>query len=205
MLLLIDNYDSFTHNLARYFIELDEEVKVVRNDAISIEEIKALAPDHLVLSPGPCSPNESGITLDVIATFAGKIPMLGVCLGHQAIAQVFGAKIISAPTIKHGKTAQVNHCTGQLFKGVTHPFTATRYHSLIIEPGTLSENFKVTAWCDKQMTVSSNVTFQQSNHIEIMAIEDKNQHIYGVQFHPESLMTEFGHDILRNFLRVTTI
>ena len=205
MLLLIDNYDSFTHNLARYFIELGEEVKVVRNDAISIEEIKALAPDHLVLSPGPCSPNESGITLDAIATFAGQIPMLGVCLGHQAIAQVFGAKIISAPTIKHGKTAQVNHCTGQLFKGVTDPFMATRYHSLIIEPGTLSENFKVTAWCDKQITVSSNVAVLESNHIEIMAIEDENQQIYGVQFHPESLMTEFGHDILRNFLRVTTI
>ena len=116
MLLLIDNYDSFTHNLARYFIELGEEVKIVRNDAISIEEIKALAPDHLVLSPGPCSPNESGITLDAIATFAGKIPMLGVCLGHQAIAQVFGAKIISAPTIKHGKTAQVNHCTANYLK-----------------------------------------------------------------------------------------
>jgi anthranilate synthase/aminodeoxychorismate synthase-like glutamine amidotransferase len=131
--------------------------------------------------------------------------MLGVCLGHQAIAQVFGAKIISAPTIKHGKTAQVNHCTGQLFKGVTHPFKATRYHSLIIEPETLSDNFKVTAWCDQQMTVSSNVTFLQSNQIEIMAIEDENQHIYGVQFHPESLLTEFGHDILRNFLRVTTI
>ena len=200
MLLLIDNYDSFTHNLARYFIELGEEVNVVRNDAISIDEINALAPDHLVLSPGPCSPNESGITLDAIATFAGKIPMLGVCLGHQAIAQVFGAKIISAPTIKHGKTAQVNHGNGRLFNKVTSPFTATRYHSLIVEPASLSDNFRVTAWCDSQNFAPANNTLPLTDEIEIMAIEDHAQHIYGVQFHPESLLTEFGHDILRNFL-----
>lgn len=200
MLLLIDNYDSFTHNLARYFIELGEEVKVVRNDAISIAEIEALAPDHLVLSPGPCMPNESGITLAAIATFAGKIPMLGVCLGHQAIAQVFGANIIAARTIKHGKTAQVTHCTGQLFKNINRTFTATRYHSLMIEPHSLSENFSVTAWCTENNTASSDEVFPPDD-IEIMAIEDHAQHIYGVQFHPESLLTEFGHDILNNFLQ----
>ncbi|MCP3429273.1 anthranilate synthase component II [Opacimonas viscosa] len=192
MLLLIDNYDSFTHNLARYFVELGQEVKVVRNDAISCAEIAALNPQYLVLSPGPCTPNESGITLEAIATFAGKIPMLGVCLGHQAIAQVFGAKIIRAKHVLHGKTAKVNHSTGRLFVDIENPFVATRYHSLLIKPDTLSTNFTVTAWCEMDDTR------------EIMAIEDNAQHIYGVQFHPESLLTEAGHDILQNFLVATT-
>ncbi|MGJ8630032.1 MAG: anthranilate synthase component II [Glaciecola sp.] len=200
MLLLIDNYDSFTHNLARYFVELGQDVRVVRNDAITVAQITALNPDYLVLSPGPCTPNESGITLAAIAEFAGKIPLLGVCLGHQAIAQVFGATITNATTIKHGKTAQVNHITGRLFKGVADPFTATRYHSLIIEPSTLSANFTVTAWCTPVQSDASSATLSKDD-IEIMAIEDEQQHIYGVQFHPESLLTEHGHDILDNFLR----
>ena len=188
MLLLIDNYDSFTHNLARYFVELGQEVKVVRNDAITCAEIATLNPQYLVLSPGPCTPNESGVTLEAIATFAGKIPMLGVCLGHQAIAQVFGAKIIRAKHVLHGKTAKVNHNTGRLFIDVENPFVATRYHSLLIAADTLSTNFAVTAWCEMDDTK------------EIMAIEDHAQHIYGVQFHPESLLTKAGHDILQNFL-----
>lgn len=196
MLLLIDNYDSFTHNLARYFVELGQEVQVVRNDAITLAQIDALAPEYLVLSPGPCTPNESGITLAAIAHFAGKIPMLGVCLGHQAIAQVFGATIQSAGAIKHGKTALVTHNTGHLFTAINNPFTATRYHSLIIENTTLSTNFSVTAWCETTLADGIQLT-------EIMAIEDPSQHIYGVQFHPESLLTEQGHDILANFLSCT--
>lgn len=188
MLLLIDNYDSFTHNLARYFVELGQEVKVIRNDAITCAEIAALNPQYLVFSPGPCTPNESGVTLEAIATFTGKIPMLGVCLGHQAIAQVFGAKIIRAKHVLHGKTAKVNHSVGRLFVDIEDPFVATRYHSLLIAADTLSTNFVVTAWCEMDDT------------IEIMAIEDHAQHIYGVQFHPESLLTEAGHDILQNFL-----
>lgn len=204
MLLLIDNYDSFTHNLARYFVELGQDVRVVRNDAITLEQISALNPEYLVLSPGPCTPNESGITLAAIAAFAGKIPMLGVCLGHQAIAQVFGATITNATTIKHGKTAQVNHITGRLFEGVADPFTATRYHSLIVDPSTLSDNFNVTAWC-APVTSNTNSCVISKDDIEIMAIEDEKQHIYGVQFHPESLLTEHGHDILDNFLRCTDL
>lgn len=188
MLLLIDNYDSFTHNLARYFVELGQEVKVVRNDAITCTEIAQLNPKYLVLSPGPCTPDESGVTLEAIATFAGKIPMLGVCLGHQAIAQVFGAKIIRAKHVLHGKTAKVNHITGRLFKEIVNPFVATRYHSLLIEAESLSDNFLVTAWCETDNTK------------EIMAIEDHALQVYGVQFHPESLLTEAGHDILQNFL-----
>jgi para-aminobenzoate synthetase component 2 len=189
MLLLIDNYDSFTHNLARYFVELGQEVKVVRNDAITCSEIAILNPQYLVLSPGPCTPNESGVTLEAIATFAGKIPMLGVCLGHQAIAQVFGAKITRAKHVLHGKTAKVHHSASRLFVDIENPFVATRYHSLLIAADTLSANFAVTAWCE------------MDNTREIMAIEDHIQQIYGVQFHPESLLTEAGHDILQNFLR----
>ncbi|MET1219776.1 MAG: aminodeoxychorismate/anthranilate synthase component II [Glaciecola sp.] len=188
MLLLIDNYDSFTHNLARYFVELGQTVQVVRNDDITCADIASIAPEFLVFSPGPCTPNEAGVTLEAVRTFAGLIPMLGVCLGHQSIAQSFGATITRARSVLHGKTANVTHTTGQLFKGVNNPFVATRYHSLIISPETLSENFSVTAWC------------MHEDQIEIMAIEDPVQHIYGVQFHPESLLTEQGHDILRNFL-----
>ena len=202
MLLLIDNYDSFTHNLARYFVELGQDVQVVRNDAITIAEITALNPEYLVLSPGPCTPNESGITLAAIAEFAGKIPLLGVCLGHEAIAQVFGATITNARTIKHGKTAQVKHTVGRLFRGVADPFVATRYHSLLIEPSTLSSNFAVTAWCTRAQPETTSYTTSKDD-IEIMAIEDEQRHIYGVQFHPESLLTEHGHDILNNFLLCT--
>ena len=190
MLLLIDNYDSFSHNLARYFIELGQTVNVVRNDQISIQEIERLQPEYLVLSPGPCTPNEAGISLDAVKAFAGRIPMLGVCLGHQTIAQAFGAKIVGADSVMHGKTSQLQHNRSKLFNQVNQSFRVTRYHSLVVEPGSLSQNFDVTAWVDSS---------EQSKR-EIMAIEHKSFTLMGVQFHPESLMTEFGHQILANFL-----
>lgn len=190
MLLLIDNYDSFSHNLARYFVELGQTVNVVRNDQISIQEIERLQPEYLVLSPGPCTPNEAGISLDAVKAFAGRIPMLGVCLGHQTIAQAFGAKIVGADSVMHGKTSQLQHNRSKLFNQVNQSFRVTRYHSLVVEPGSLSQNFDVTAWVDSS---------EQSKR-EIMAIEHKSFTLMGVQFHPESLMTEFGHQILANFL-----
>lgn len=190
MLLLIDNYDSFSHNLARYFVELGQTVNVVRNDQISIQEIERLQPEYLVLSPGPCTPNEAGISLDAVKAFAGRIPMLGVCLGHQTIAQAFGAKIVGADSVMHGKTSQLQHNRSKLFNQVNQSFRVTRYHSLVVEPGSLSQNFDVTAWVDNS---------EQSKR-EIMAIEHKSFTLMGVQFHPESLMTEFGHQILANFL-----
>ena len=190
MLLLIDNYDSFSHNLARYFVELGQTVNVVRNDQISIQEIERLQPEYLVLSPGPCTPNEAGISLDAVKAFAGRIPMLGVCLGHQTIAQAFGAKIVGADSVMHGKTSQLQHNRSKLFNQVNQSFRVTRYHSLVVEPGSLSQDFDVTAWVDSS---------EQSKR-EIMAIEHKSFTLMGVQFHPESLMTEFGHQILANFL-----
>lgn len=190
MLLLLDNYDSFSHNLARYFVELGQTVNVVRNDQISIQEIERLQPEYLVLSPGPCTPNEAGISLDAVKAFAGRIPMLGVCLGHQTIAQAFGAKIVGADSVMHGKTSQLQHNRSKLFNQVNQSFRVTRYHSLVVEPGSLSQNFDVTAWVDSS---------EQSKR-EIMAIEHKSFTLMGVQFHPESLMTEFGHQILANFL-----
>ncbi len=190
MLLLIDNYDSFSHNLARYFVELGQTVNVVRNDQISIQEIERLQPEYLVLSPGPCTPNEAGISLDAVKAFAGRIPMLGVCLGHQTIAQVFGAKIVGADSVMHGKTSQLQHNRSKLFNQVNQSFRVTRYHSLVVEPGSLSQDFDVTAWVDSSEKCKR----------EIMAIEHKSFTLIGVQFHPESLMTEFGHQILANFL-----
>ena len=190
MLLLIDNYDSFSHNLARYFVELGQTVNVVRNDQISIQEIERLQPEYLVLSPGPCTPNEAGISLDAVKAFAGRIPMLGVCLGHQTIAQAFGAKIVGANSVMHGKTSQLEHNRSKLFNQVNQSFRVTRYHSLVVEPGSLSQDFDVTAWVDSS----------ERNKREIMAIEHKSLTLMGVQFHPESLMTEFGHQILANFL-----
>jgi anthranilate synthase/aminodeoxychorismate synthase-like glutamine amidotransferase len=190
VLLLIDNYDSFSHNLARYFVELGQTVNVVRNDQISIQEIERLQPDYLVLSPGPCTPNEAGISLDAVKAFAGRIPMLGVCLGHQTIAQAFGAKIVGADSVMHGKTSQLQHNRSKLFNQVNQSFRVTRYHSLVVEPGSLSQDFDVTAWVDSSEKCKR----------EIMAIEHKSFTLMGVQFHPESLMTEFGHQILANFL-----
>lgn len=186
MLLMIDNYDSFTYNLVQYFSELGQEVVVERNDKISLEEIKNLNPEFLVLSPGPCTPNEAGISLDIVNNFQGKIPILGVCLGHQTIGQAFGGKITHAKIIMHGKTSDIHHVNKGVFKGLSNPFTATRYHSLVIERESLPDCFEITAWTDD---------------MEIMGIRHKELFIEGVQFHPESILSDHGHDLLRNFIK----
>ena len=185
MLLMIDNYDSFTYNLVQYLAEIGQEVKVVRNDKISIEEINKLNPQYIVISPGPCTPNEAGISLELVEAFKGKIPILGVCLGHQSIGQAFGGKIIHAQTIMHGKTSKIFHNNKGVFRGIKDPFVATRYHSLVIEKQTLPNCFDITAWTDDN---------------EIMGIKHKELAIEGVQFHPESILSEHGHDLLKNFL-----
>ena len=185
MLLMIDNYDSFTYNLVQYLAEIGQEVEVVRNDKISIEEINKLNPRYIVISPGPCTPNEAGISLELIEAFKGKIPILGVCLGHQSIGQAFGGKIIHAQTIMHGKTSKIFHNNKGVFRGIKDPFIATRYHSLVIEKQTLPNCFDITAWTDDN---------------EIMGIKHKELAIEGVQFHPESILSEYGHDLLKNFL-----
>jgi anthranilate synthase component 2 len=186
MLLMIDNYDSFTYNLVQYFGELGEEVKVVRNDEIDLAGIAALKPDHIVVSPGPCTPNEAGVSVPLIQEFAGKIPILGVCLGHQSIGQAFGGRIVRAKTLMHGKTSPVHHLDTGVFTGLPSPFTATRYHSLVIERETLPEVLEVTAWTDDG---------------EIMGVRHKSLPVEGVQFHPESILTEHGHRMLANFLK----
>ena len=186
MLLMIDNYDSFTYNLVQYFSELGQEVVVERNDKISLKEIKNLNPEFLVLSPGPCTPNEAGISLDIVNSFKGKIPILGVCLGHQTIGQAFGGKITHAKTIMHGKTSDIHHTNKGVFKGLSNSFTATRYHSLVIDRESLPDCFEITAWTDDE---------------EIMGIRHKELYIEGVQFHPESILSEHGHDLLRNFIK----
>ena len=185
MLLMIDNYDSFTYNLVQYLAEIGQEVEVVRNDKISIEEINKLNPRYIVISPGPCTPNEAGISLELIEAFKGKIPILGVCLGHQSIGQAFGGKIVHAQTIMHGKTSKISHNNKGVFSGIKNPFIATRYHSLVIEKQTLPNCFDITAWTDDN---------------EIMGIKHKELAIEGVQFHPESILSEHGHDLLKNFL-----
>ena len=185
MLLMIDNYDSFTYNLVQYLAEIGQEVKVVRNDKISIEEINKLNPQYIVISPGPCTPNEAGISLELIEAFKDKIPILGVCLGHQSIGQAFGGKIIHAQTIMHGKTSKISHNNKGVFKGIKNPFIATRYHSLVIDRQSLPNCFDITAWTDDN---------------EIMGIKHKELAIEGVQFHPESILSEHGHDLLKNFL-----
>ena len=186
MLLMIDNYDSFTYNLVQYFSELGQEVIVKRNDKISLKEITNLNPEFLVLSPGPCTPNEAGLSLDIVNNFKGKIPILGVCLGHQTIGQAFGGKITHAKTIMHGKTSDIHHTNKGVFKGLSNPFTATRYHSLVIERESLPDCFEITAWTEDE---------------EIMGIRHKELYIEGVQFHPESILSEYGHDLLRNFIK----
>ena len=191
MLLIIDNYDSFTYNLYQYFCELGAEVKVVRNDEISIEEIEALAPSHLVISPGPCTPNEAGISLQAIRHFAGKLPLLGVCLGHQAIAQAFGGNVVRARQVMHGKTSPIRHNNKSVFFGLNMPLTVTRYHSLIVETDSLPDCFEITAW-----TVNANGEMD-----EIMGYQHRTLPIDAVQFHPESIKTEQGHELLANFLR----
>ncbi len=189
MLLMIDNYDSFTYNLVQYFGELGAEVKVVRNDEVTVAEIEALAPDQLVISPGPCTPNEAGISLEAIRHFAGKLPILGVCLGHQSIGQAFGGKIVHAKEIMHGKTSPVFHKDTGVFTGLDNPFTATRYHSLVIEQESLPDCLEVTAWTGQKGAID-----------EIMGIRHREYDIQGVQFHPESILTEQGHRLLQNFL-----
>ncbi|MDP2573223.1 aminodeoxychorismate/anthranilate synthase component II [Vibrio penaeicida] len=191
MLLIIDNYDSFTYNLYQYFCELGADVKVVRNDEITLDEIELLAPSHLVISPGPCTPNEAGISLSAIEHFAGKLPILGVCLGHQAIAQVFGGNVVRAKKVMHGKTSPIQHIDIGLFEQLNLPLTVTRYHSLVVETESLPDCFEVTAW-----TQSSDGKFD-----EIMGFQHKTLPIEGVQFHPESIKTEQGHELLANFLR----
>ena len=185
MLLMIDNYDSFTYNLVQYLAEIGQEVEVVRNDKISIEEINKLNPQYIVISPGPCTPNEAGISLSLIEAFKGEIPILGVCLGHQSIGQAFGGKIIHAQTIMHGKTSKISHNNKGVFRGIKDPFIATRYHSLVIDSESLPDCFDITAWTDDN---------------EIMGIKHKELAIEGVQFHPESILSEHGHDLLKNFL-----
>jgi anthranilate synthase component 2 len=189
-LLMIDNYDSFTFNLVQYFGELGCEVEVARNDEISLDEIAEKAPSHLVISPGPCTPNEAGVSLEAISRFAGQLPILGVCLGHQSIGQAFGGKIVHASHIMHGKTSPVMHTNVGVFKGLALPFTATRYHSLVIEQASVPDCLEVTAWTENE----------DGSREEIMGVRHKELAIQGVQFHPESILTESGHQMLKNYL-----
>lgn len=185
MLLMIDNYDSFTYNLVQYFGELGVDVAVYRNDAITVDEIAALKPAHIVVSPGPCTPNEAGVSVPLIKRFAGDIPILGVCLGHQSIGQAFGGRIIHAKQVMHGKTSPIEHAGKGVFRNLPHPFTATRYHSLVIERESLPDCLEITAWTDDG---------------EIMGVRHRELAVEGVQFHPESILTEHGHRMLQNFL-----
>jgi anthranilate synthase component 2 len=186
MLLMIDNYDSFTFNLVQYFGELGQDVRVVRNDEIDLAGVAALHPDHIVISPGPCTPNEAGISVPLIREFSGKVPILGVCLGHQSIGQAFGGRIVRAKQLMHGKTSPIHHLDAGVFRGLPDPFVATRYHSLVIERETLPDCLEITAWTDDG---------------EIMGVRHKSLAVEGVQFHPESILTEHGHRLLDNFLR----
>jgi anthranilate synthase component 2 len=188
MLLMIDNYDSFTYNLVQYLGELGEDVVVRRNDEITVSEIEKLAPQRIVISPGPCTPSEAGVSVATIEKFAGKIPLLGVCLGHQSIGQAFGGKIVHAKTLMHGKTSQITHTDTGVFAGLPSPYRATRYHSLVIERESCPDCLEITAWTDDG---------------EIMGVRHKTLPIEGVQFHPESIMTEHGHALLKNFLTRT--
>jgi anthranilate synthase component 2 len=192
MLLMIDNYDSFTYNLVQYFGELGTEVRVFRNDKITCDEIEALAPQQIVISPGPCTPNQAGISIAAIQKFVGKIPILGVCLGHQSIVQAFGGKIVQAKKIMHGKTSQIHHTGTNLFTHIENPFVATRYHSLVVDKGTLPDCLEINAW-----TLSN-------EDKEIMGIQHKTEPVMGVQFHPESILTEHGHALLKNFIQLAS-
>ena len=185
MLLMIDNYDSFTYNLVQYLGELGEEVKVVRNDEVTLDEIERLRPQRIVLSPGPCTPNEAGISLPLIGRMAGRVPILGVCLGHQAIGQAFGGRVVHAKTLMHGKVSQIHHGGIGVFRGLPSPYNATRYHSLAIERASCPPELEITAWTDDG---------------EIMGVRHRSLAVEGVQFHPESILTEHGHALLRNFL-----
>ena len=190
MILMIDNYDSFTYNVVQYLGELKADVKVVRNDEITVQGIARLAPEKIVVSPGPCTPNEAGISVETIKTFAGKIPLLGICLGHQSIGQAFGGKVIRAPQVMHGKTSPVYHADKGVFTGLKNPLQATRYHSLVIEKESLPDCLEITAWTQHA----------DGSMAEIMGVRHKTLAVEGVQFHPESILTEQGHELLRNFL-----
>lgn len=193
MLLMIDNYDSFTYNLVQYLGELGEDVRVFRNDQISLEEIEKLDPARIVISPGPCTPSEAGISLRILESFKERYPILGVCLGHQCIGQAFGGRVVHAREIMHGKTSPIFHTDSDVFQGLAKPFTATRYHSLIVEEETLPDSLEVTAWTQTA----------DGGHDEIMGFRHRELPIYGVQFHPESILTESGHNLLKNFLTIT--
>ena len=190
MLLMIDNYDSFTYNVVQYLGELGAEVRVVRNDEVSVAEIAAMAPEKIVISPGPCTPNEAGISMAVIRAFAGKVPLLGICLGHQSIGQVFGGRVVRARKVMHGKTSAIHHRGAGVFRGLSQPFEATRYHSLVVERDNLPDCLEITAWTQDEAGEMD----------EIMGLRHREFAIEGVQFHPESILTEHGHDLLRNFL-----
>jgi anthranilate synthase component 2 len=192
MILMIDNYDSFTYNLVQYLGELGAEVVVHRNDQITIDEIRQMNPEKIVISPGPCTPNEAGVSVETINEFTGKVPLLGVCLGHQSIGQAFGGKIVRAREIMHGKTSLIYHDNTGLFKGLPNPFQATRYHSLIIEESTLPDSLRINAWTQ----------LDDGSRDEIMGVTHKEFTVVGMQFHPESILTPEGHDMLKNFLEM---
>jgi len=191
MLLMVDNYDSFTYNVVQYLGELGADVKVVRNDEISCDDIVTLAPEKIVISPGPCTPNEAGISLELVERFAGKIPLLGICLGHQSIGQAFGGKVVRARAVMHGKTSPIYHNGTGVFTGLKNPYEATRYHSLVVERESLPECFEITAWTQHE----------DGSMDEIMGLRHKTLAVEGVQFHPESILTEFGYELLDNFLK----
>ena len=190
MLLMIDNYDSFTYNVVQYLGELGADVHVVRNDDISVADIEALAPEKIVISPGPCTPNEAGISMAVIKAYAGKLPLLGICLGHQSIGQVFGGEVVRARQVMHGKTSPIHHRGEGVFRGLSQPFQATRYHSLVVAKESLPDCLEVTAWTETEAGEMD----------EIMGLRHREMAVEGVQFHPESILTAHGHDLLRNFL-----
>lgn len=193
MLLMIDNYDSFTYNVVQYLLELGADVKVVRNNEITVDEIREMNPDHIVISPGPCNPDKAGVSMAAIQEFSGKIPVLGICLGHQSIGQVYGGEIIRAGQVMHGKTSQIYHNGTGVFAGLPSPFRATRYHSLVIDKDQLPDDLEVTAWTQNP----------DGSMEEIMGVRHKTLSVEGVQFHPESILSEYGHELLANFLKET--
>ncbi len=192
MLLMIDNYDSFTYNLVQYCGELGQEVRVERNDAISLDDIRAMAPEFIIISPGPCSPDQAGISLAVVRELAGEFPILGVCLGHQSIAQAFGGRVVHAKRVMHGKTSLIHHHGTSVFRSLENPFTATRYHSLVAERASLPECLEITAWTEDE----------DGGFDEIMGLAHKTLAVHGVQFHPESILTDHGHALLENFFKL---
>ena len=191
MILMVDNYDSFTYNVVQYLAELNADVEVYRNDQITIAEIEQLAPEKIVISPGPCTPSEAGISVEVIKHFSGRIPILGICLGHQSIGQAFGGEIVQAKQVMHGKTSMIHHNSSGVFAGLTNPYEATRYHSLVINQDTFPDCLEITAWTQND----------DGSVDEIMGVRHKQLAVEGVQFHPESILTEHGHDLLDNFLK----